>query len=227
MAKIAAFIDGVFAVIKWPVGVAMLLALPGALVATATVLFDSVQAFARLWPLFAGLAVYLVAWLALFRRRSWGAWLSTLEHEMTHALFAFVTGHRIVGIRTSWREGGEVRFVGKGNWLIVIAPYFFPTAALALALVLGALPATWLRWASALLGAAIAYHITSTWVETHGRQTDLHNVRVLFAVLFLPTANLLAYGWIFALVLGGWSASWAYLGDAARVSWALYDGLLP
>jgi hypothetical protein len=41
------------------------------------------------------------------------------------------------------------------------------------------------------MGFSIAYHLQSTWEETHHAQTDLQQSGWLFSWLFLPTANLL------------------------------------
>ncbi len=107
-----------------------------------------------------------------------------------------------------------MHFRGSGNWLITIAPYFFPTLS---CLILGAL--FFLgdeagRWLHIVLGATVSYHATSTWRETHREQTDLKEVGFTFAFLFLPAANVLSYGLILAVVLGGWSKGIAYMGSA-------------
>ena len=68
---------------------------------------------------------YVVVWWCFFRRSRFTLIL-TLEHEITHALFAIVTFHRVTGLRATAFRGGQVRFVGEGNWLITVAPYFFP-----------------------------------------------------------------------------------------------------
>ena len=40
-----------------------------------------------------GSAAYLLSWLFIFRRDFSGAYFSTFEHELTHAIFAWVTLH--------------------------------------------------------------------------------------------------------------------------------------
>ncbi len=85
-------------------------------------------------PLALGIAGFLFVWRRWLNQSALGRWLIAFEHELTHAIFAWCTGHRITAIHASADSGGEVRFVGRGNWLITLAPYFFPTAAIVLLL---------------------------------------------------------------------------------------------
>ena len=50
--------------------------------------------------------------------------LYVLAHELTHALWGALLGARISGLRVSG-SGGYVR-LSQSNWLIALAPYFFP-----------------------------------------------------------------------------------------------------
>ncbi|MFH1475922.1 MAG: hypothetical protein ABIH24_00300 [Verrucomicrobiota bacterium] len=50
--------------------------------------------------------------------------LYVLAHELTHALWGALLGARISGLRVSAR-GGYVK-LSQSNWLIALAPYFFP-----------------------------------------------------------------------------------------------------
>ena len=190
-------------VIKWPIAVASLAFLPGSALALRAVFRAISEDPARIAPFLAGFVLYAAVWRWLFRRYAWGSWLSTFEHEFTHALFAFLTGHRVLSIRSSWHDGGATTFRGRGNWLILISPYFFPTISVAVAIVLTALPADVLPIGSAILGVTVAYHGASTWLETHWRQTDLQRVGLPFAFAFLPTANLICYGALLAVAAGG------------------------
>ncbi len=139
-----------------------------------------------------GLGAYLAVWVLVFRKRWSGSWFSTLEHELTHALFAWLTFHKITDLRASWRGGGHIKYSGSGNWLITIAPYFFPTLPLIAILANQIVATTFYAPAMFVLGATITFHYHSTWVETHSQQPDLIQSGFVFSWLFLPTANLLA-----------------------------------
>jgi hypothetical protein len=202
--------DALLAWLKWPIAVAAALALPGAARALGGLLWAEARHPASVAPLALGLGAWLALWLLLLRRRFAGSFFSTLEHELTHALFALATFHPVVDIGASWSSGGHIRYRGGSNWLIAIAPYFFPTVSIAVALAIAWLPHANAAPLGALLGATLGYHLTSTWRELHPGHSDLREVGRLFALLFLPAANLIAYGLLLAGALGGRGAMSAF-----------------
>jgi len=144
----------------------------------------------------AGVAAYCLIWW-LFLKRTRISFFSTLEHELTHALFALLTLHPVTSIRSAFWEGkgniGRMTFRGNGNWLITISPYFFPAAPVVTCLIVSVLPNMLTeKTAGTLFGISLAYHFLSTWNETHRGQTDLRNVGFVFATAFLPCANIVA-----------------------------------
>ena len=161
----------------------------------------------------AGFGGYTIVWWLLFRRRFMGSYFSTFEHELTHALFAWMTLHRVVGLSVTWRRGGSCTFegAGGGNWLIAIAPYWFPTLVIPALILLYVAPEQELPQLQALVGVTTAYHVLSTWTETHRQQPDFQHSGKLFALLFLPTANLMVYGAIILFTLCGPEAATSYL----------------
>jgi hypothetical protein len=211
--------------LKWPIAAAALLFLPGALTSMRPALDMLIEVPEHALPFILGFAGYVVGWWLLFRKRSWGSAFSTLEHELTHALFAVLTFHRVKSIRTTWRQGGVMQFEGGGNWLITIAPYFVPTLSLVVMAVMFFLDDGGPHWLHIGLGATVSYHATSTWIETHREQTDLQEVGFLFAFLFLPAANVLSYGLIMAVVVGGWPAGSGYMDAAYSSALALASSL--
>jgi len=198
-------IASVLGVVKWPLAIACAAFLP----ATAIALGEQVAGIARgmgfLGPFLAGAAGYALLWQLLLRRLSI-SFFSTLEHEFTHCLFAWLTFNRVTGLKASLRGGGTTYYRGTPNWLIQTGPYFFPTVSIALLAALRFIPARFQGLAYALLGASLVYHLISTWAETHHRQTDLREAGLVFSLLFLPTANLFFYALVIASLrygLGG------------------------
>jgi hypothetical protein len=196
--RIDTFVDW----LKWPVAIATVVLL----VPTALACFELILLCGRLpepiLPFLGGAGLYLLVWLATIRR--WRAtFLSTIEHEFTHALFAMLTLHRVVELKATWSRGGHVRIIGQGNWLITVAPYFFPTVCFVMIPVFQLLTFLPPNIADAIVGAAFVYHITSTMRETHGEQTDLVLVGYLFSTMFLPTAILVGHGTVLAFAYGG------------------------
>ena len=157
-------------------------------------------------------------------RRSLG-FFATLEHELTHALFAWATFHRVIGFRATLRSGGHIRYVGRGNWLIAVAPYFFPTISLLVNVVLSWLPGRHLVLGSAVLGVTVAYHALSTWSETHRHQSDLREAGMLFCLLFLTAANARVFGLLLSYA-GGLRSLTAHLDHVGGPTWSFFRWLV-
>ena len=209
-------LDRLVNILKWPAAISALLVTPLLLWALLKLGARVVVSPWNLIPFVCGCAAFVVLWRRWLSRSRTGRLLLTLEHESTHALFAILCMHRIVGFRASVGRGGEVRYTGRGNWLIMVAPYFFPTLALILFLLAYLLPFPSLPWQSFLLGIALGYHILSTARETHRDQTDIHQLGHLFCWLFLPAANLGVIGLLVAFAHGNNAGLHQFFYDVAE-----------
>jgi hypothetical protein len=148
----------------------------------------------RIWlPMLAGAASWIVIFLLLPKPM----WVYVFGHELTHAVWTWIFGGSIKQFKAG-SEGGHV-IATKSNFLIVLAPYFFPLYAIMLGLVflvcelVGAWHTSWLPWFHLLLGAAYAFHLTLTWHILKTRQTDITSQGYLFSavVIFLGNAFVL------------------------------------
>jgi hypothetical protein len=202
MGAISQGIDRALAWLKWPIAVVSLVFLPGLAYSLFFVIRAIQHAPGRAYPALLGAGAYTLFWLAVIRRRAHLGFLATFEHELTHALFAWATLHRVIGFRVTLRGGGHIRYVGRGNWLIAVAPYFFPTLSLLVIAVLHWLPGRHLVAGGAVLGFTIAYHALSNWSETHRHQSDLREAGLLFSLLFLTAANALVFGLLISFACG-------------------------
>lgn len=165
-------------------------------------LATAMAASERLAYFFLGLVAYGGLWWALFRKASL-TWLSTFEHEFTHCLFAWVTCNRVTGFNATLRGGGHMTYRGTPNWLISVAPYFFPTVTMGLLAGLSLSGLALSGWMLGALGASVACHATSTWAEIHPGQTDFYDAGRIFCLLFVPGANLLIYSIVLNTVATG------------------------
>lgn len=155
-------------------------------------------------------------WGAIFLLLPKPMWIYVFGHELTHALWTWLFGGRVKRFKAS-SNGGHV-VVSKTNFLITLAPYFFPLYAVLVIVgfLLGHLIWDWspfLAWFHLLLGAAYAFHVTLTWNILQTRQTDITSQGRLFsaAVIFLGNVGVLLLGipWLTAEVdlltaLGWW-----------------------
>jgi len=169
-----------------------------------------------------GIVLFVFAWRTILRFRTIGPWLMRAEHEATHLLFALMTLHPIVGLSREERQGSYVRFLGSGNWLIQIAPYFFPTAAVFLWLFALMIPfGYFLPWTSIALGIATGFHVVSTIREIRRDHAELQALSWKFCWMFLPTANLLMLGLLVAFSHNGFEGLSEFVGEMLQPITAL------
>lgn len=145
-----------------------------------------------------GFIAFLVFW-RVFKRHL--QVVCTFEHEITHLLFGLLFLKLPKGFKVTMHEGGHVKLTGS-NFLIYLAPYFFPTVSYLFLPLVFIFPPNYLPVFYAILGASLAFHLVSTWSELHLKQTDLQKSGILFSLLFLPVANLVFYGALIVLIFG-------------------------
>ena len=211
----AAKIDRLLAAMRWPLAALSLACVPGLIVGLYELAIHLAALPTWVTPFAVGFVGYYVCDYLLFRRRFMGSAFSTLEHELTHAVMAWLCWRGVSGLKVTWSKGGHIQVHGGSNWLIDLGPYFFPTFSVAVALTSLALPSRWAGVVELLLGVTLAYHLISTWRETHGKQTDLREAGKRFSVVFLPGAYLLWNGVIVAFAFG---QTWSFVSSA----WRLY-----
>jgi hypothetical protein len=177
----------------------------------------------KVFAFFIGIGLFFpVWWLAKsFFQTGWH-YLTTLEHECTHALVGLLFGKIPVSIRVSAWEGGEVKLRGGTNLWISLAPYFVPTLSfliIILGLILGITNSVYFY---GVLGWTIVFHLITNWQETSFRQTDLQQSGYLTSILVLPIANLLTYGAIFSLVFGNKNSFFSFWLEGGKTSWLAF-----
>lgn len=145
-----------------------------------------------------GFAVFWIIW-RFFKRQL--QVICTFEHEITHLIFGLFFFKLPKGFKITLHEGGHVKLTGS-NFLIYLAPYFFPTVSYLLLPFFFIIPPKYLPILYAILGASLAFHLVSTWSELHLKQTDLQKAGILFSTAFLPVANLIFYGALIVLIFG-------------------------
>ena len=208
-------IDWILGWLKWPLGLLSLACVPGLVFGLWDLVVATAKSPLAMAPFVGGVVAYWAADRLLFRRRLMGSAFSTFEHELTHAVMAWLTFRGVSGLKVTWSDGGHIGIKGGSNWLISLGPYFFPTFSVAIALALFWMPMEWLMWANVLLGASFGYHLISTWRETHLEQEDLKKAGRPFSMLFLPGAFLLWSGGVVAFAQG---SLWAYVSS----TWGFY-----
>ncbi len=146
-------------------------------------------------PLLAGAA----CWVVIFFLLPKPMWIYVFGHELTHALWTWLFGGEVKKMKVT-SKGGHV-VISKTNFVIALAPYFFPLYAVLVIgmFALGNLLWNWhgyLVWFHLCLGAAYAFHVTLTCHTLQTRQSDIMSQGYLFSavVIFLGNAGVLLFG---------------------------------
>ncbi|MGH7975279.1 MAG: M50 family metallopeptidase [Limisphaerales bacterium] len=146
-------------------------------------------------PFLAGAA----CWCVIFFLLPKPMWIYVFGHELTHALWTWLFGGRVKKMKVT-SSGGHV-VISKTNFVIALAPYFFPLYA-ALVVLIFAVGYSFLNWQNylvyfdLLVGAAYAFHVTLTFHALQTRQTDITSQGYLFSavIIFLGNVCVLLFG---------------------------------
>ncbi len=139
---------------------------------------------------FAGGAILYLAVHLLFRKP---IFTYVIGHELTHALFVLLFGGSVKSLQVSER-GGRVT-VTKSNFLITLAPYFFPLYTFAALLLYGIIRAAGAGTAAVnaavlLSGATFTFHLILTFIFLQTDQTDIIEEGALFSYPLIYLFNI-------------------------------------
>ena len=196
-----AVIDRVIDLFKWPVAIFLMFCIPALIQSLDFFKFNNFKYMA----MGAGFFLFFIA--RSFMDGTTRVSMEVLAHELTHAFFALITFHKVKGIRINPDDtGGAMSFEGNGNWLIVIAPYFFPLYCIfimtGISIYTMFYPSNLIL--NVILGFFTGFHFDMVGSQIHEKQTDLPKVGYPFCAVFLFPANLWMIGSILAFNSRGW-----------------------
>ncbi len=141
------------------------------------------------WAFSGGFALWMIVFLCLPRPvRSY-----VLAHELTHALWATLSGIEIHGIQIK-KERGSVT-LEKTNFLVTLAPYFFPLYTIMVIGIYYLLGAFYdvqkfsLIWLG-LIGLTWGFHFSFTIITLMQRQTDIEEYGRVFSYSVIYLFNI-------------------------------------
>ncbi len=202
MTKIRRALNSIIGWLKWPIALFMVVAILPAFQTDMDLLsrMDDMKLLIYFFAPMIGIG------MLFFVSGLYGSFFVIAEHELTHMLFAALTFHKPRGLVIDQGRGGSFSFTGEGNWMIALAPYFFPTFAFVVMIARlffpdnQPIPDVYLS----VLGSMIGYHLVATILEIHPKQTDFKVAGYIFTICFLPGVNLIAYGLMFGFAVAGW-----------------------
>ena len=121
-------------------------------------------------------------------------WIYVLGHELTHALWSFPFGGKLKKIKVS-SKGGHVS-ITKSNFLVSLAPYFFPLYVVLIIIIFWVGNIFW-NWASYvslfyfLIGMAYAFHLTLTFRILKIKQPDIITEGYIFSTVVVFLGNII------------------------------------
>lgn len=176
------------------------------------------QLFQNFTPLIAfgvGCLIYVAFWIFLFSRDE-GIW-STMEHEVTHALFALLFFKKVHSLSAKREVGGEVKLSG-GNFVISLAPYFFPLFTVVIILIKPFIIPTYQWVFNGLIGFTLMFHLNHLFREFHPSQPDINRTGIIFSFIVVTFFNLFFLGLVIVALNGSWLDMRSYVAEGATQS---------
>lgn len=144
---------------------------------------------------FIGFCVYLVIHFLFYKP----VFIHVMSHEFTHMIWASLFGGKTKHLSVS-AEGGKV-VVSKSNFLISLAPYFFPLYALVFAGIFFIAQDVYRPYIAFFIGAGLSFHIALTLYSLRQIQSDLYeDSNIIFSYIFIYFMNLLMAAIILAIM---------------------------
>lgn len=174
-----------------------------------------------------GLLAGFVLWLFMYIAMPRPVRTYVLAHELTHALWGWAMGAEIRGINVS-AKGGHVRLTHT-NFLITLAPYFFPFYTFLILLLHFVLSQfydmrmyepVWMGW----VGLTWSFHLTFTLSMLRIKQPDIQEHGRLFSYTLIYLFNVLGLSAGLLSILDmawpdGCTMLWARTGEAYSGLW--------
>jgi len=162
-----------------------------------------------------GVLAFTILWI--FYLSGKGHFWSTLEHELTHALFAILFLKKVHSISASRRKGGMIS-IEEGNAVIALSPYIFPLAPSIILIFLFLLPPPFELSLFFLLGFAYQFHLINLFEEFHLGQPDLQKAGIFFSIITILFFNIVYVGLMISALDGKSSSFYQFIWDGTAMS---------
>ena len=142
----------------------------------------------------AGVVAYLLLHILLYRP----VFMHVMAHEFTHAVWTLIFGGKVSEFHVTGK-GGNVK-VSRSNFLISLAPYFFPLYTVVVLLQCLIIKKEFYDYAVFFVGFTLSFHVILTIHSILQKQSDFNESGALFSYAFVCFANILVIAGVFAAV---------------------------
>lgn len=181
--------------------------------------FASVKIFSHLpyyWPkvnfFIFGCLFCIMIYMIFFRKKTSRFWL-IFGHEFTHLIFALLMFKKPSSFLVESNLGGFIGFRASSNFILALAPYFFPTFTVILLLLKPAVNHWYYNYYQFFMGLTFGFHLIMTLKQARPWQPDFRATGVLFAYVFTILMNIISITIIFVVLMEDWNMAWIYLKD--------------
>jgi len=125
--------------------------------------------------------------------------IHVMTHELTHLFWAYIFGGRAKKMEIS-HEGGKV-LINKSNFLISLAPYFFPIYTFLFIIIYLIARVEFLPYIAFFIGASLSFHIALTLYSLKTNQPDFtEDSNIFFSIAFIFLMNVIIIAGILAIL---------------------------
>lgn len=143
----------------------------------------------------AGFIVYLLVHFLLYKP----VFAHVMAHELTHILWATLFGGKTQSLHVS-KSGGKV-MISKSNFMISLAPYFFPLYSMAATLIYFIAQDRYRVYVAFFVGASLSFHVALTLFSLTTSQSDLRqDSNIVFSLAFVYLMNIIIISFILTVV---------------------------
>jgi len=207
---------------KWPAAALAVISWPLTLYAWGMLICKAPSFPGYLLMFLIGVVLFVLLARSSLDQTAFASRFVELERDLTQSMLALAMLHPVVGYGKNQNKGSRVRWLGRGNWIMLAAPYFIPTATLLMWLVSLIL---FQALRSLILGFGISYHLTAVLLQCQDGTSELRRLGRKFCWLFLPPANCFVAGCVASFALNGFTQIWEFLVDWIGLPQLLLESL--
>lgn len=144
------------------------------------------------------------------------SFLSILNHELTHNLWAVLSFSRPTSLQVKAGKGGNFAFNGRKNIMTVLSPYFFPLTTLFIFPLYFIISPSYLQYYFLVLGLSFGYSVATEIKQAHYAQPDLRIYGWLPSYLIILFFQVFIAGLLLFFVGGGKSGVIEFITEPAK-----------